>query len=216
MWKQTDNGAGELAACGGPCREEFVPATCPAQKGVLSLVVVTLLGVTLPLADRTDNAPRPVGRDDSCVPNGIKQSVQTQEGGGSPMPWASHRIYRIFQELTLFSCFTALLVLLCVGWIIAYRESDPGQRRHPWGTQDRRGGVSSRQNYTVKKPATVHAKVVRLGSQPIRPVSSIPPISVVPSPTFTVERRNGREIKGWATRYEARSRGRSSPITLAS
>ena len=33
-------------------------------------VVVTLLGVTLSLPDRNDNAPSPVGRDDPRIPNG--------------------------------------------------------------------------------------------------------------------------------------------------
>ena len=45
--------------------------------------VVALLGVTLSLPDRDDNAPSPLGRDDPRVPNGTQQSVQPQEGGGS-------------------------------------------------------------------------------------------------------------------------------------
>ena len=47
-------------------------------------VVVTLLGVTLSLPDRNDNAPSPAGRDDLRVPNGTQESVQPQKGGDSP------------------------------------------------------------------------------------------------------------------------------------
>ena len=49
------------------------------REGANPLVFVTLLGVTLSLSDRNDDAPSPVGRDDPCVPNGTQKSVQPQK-----------------------------------------------------------------------------------------------------------------------------------------
>ena len=78
-----------------------------------SPVVVTLLGVTLSLPVRNDNAPSPVGRDNPRVPNGTQKSVQSQKGGGCPRPeHLSVDASRSFPTSQLVYCFPSSL-----GWV---------------------------------------------------------------------------------------------------
>ena len=78
-------------------------------------VVVTLLGVTLSLPDRNDNAPSPVGRDNLRVPNGTQQSVQPQKSSGFPRLEHLSVDAAPSRSFPFFRWFTTLLVSSSVG-----------------------------------------------------------------------------------------------------
>ena len=70
-------------------------------------MVVTLLGVTISLPHRNDNAASAGGRDDPSVPNGTQQIGQPSKGGGFPRPGhpsvdvAPSRNFPSFQPVSL-------------------------------------------------------------------------------------------------------------------
>ena len=138
MLNQTAQGAGELAAIGGPCREDQgQDLAWYRERRVTS--------VTFPLSDRSENAPSPVDLDDYCVLNDTQNYVQRQDSGRSlrlKHPSLDAAPSMSFSNFQLVHC----PPFLKGGWITAYRGKHLGRRHYPRETHGR--GESTRYSFS--------------------------------------------------------------------